>query len=191
MAIVDILQEPSRALRARVVEIGLEEVSSKKIKSILRDMSDTLNSIDVGVGLAAPQIGHSIRIFIASEEALMTERDKDLDQEKLKKNKVAKRWKHFVFINPKIIKISKKRVSLPEGCLSVNDSKGDTIYGKVLRAEKITVEAYNENGKKFRVGASKLFAQVLQHELDHLEGILFIDHATELKTLKKVVEAGK
>ena len=72
--------------------------------------------------------------------------------------------------------LSKKRQILDEGCLSVRP-----LFGKVERSEKATVTAYDENGKKFTRGGSGLLAQIFQHEIDHLNGILFIDKATDLK----------
>ena len=107
------------------------------------------------------------------------------DVEKYKESKASRNWKHFVFINPKLLKKSKNKKRLVEGCLSVNDPSGEIIYGKVDRFEKISVEAYNEHGKKFKVGAKGLFAQVLQHEMDHLDGILFIDKAKEIRKIPR------
>ena len=82
----------------------------------------------------------------------------------------------MVFINPKISKLSREKEWVPEGCLSVRP-----LYGKTLRSKKATVVAYDENGKKFTRGASGLLAQIFQHETDHLDGILFIDHAKDIK----------
>jgi peptide deformylase len=82
----------------------------------------------------------------------------------------------LAFINPEIVKISRKKHLLEEGCLSVR-----WLYGKVERAEKASVIALNEDGKKFRADASGLLAQIFQHEIDHLNGILFIDTAIEIE----------
>ena len=76
----------------------------------------------------------------------------------------------LIFINPKILKTSQKKVFLKEGCLSLTG-----IYKEIWRKEKALIEAYDENGKKFRRGASGLLAEIIQHEIDHLNGILFID----------------
>ena len=84
-----------------------------------------------------------------------------------------------VFINPKIIKISKKKQTVKEGCLSVVG-----VFGVIVRAEKITLEAYNEKGEKFSRGASGLLSQVFQHEMDHLNGILFTDTAYNLEKIE-------
>ena len=90
--------------------------------------------------------------------------------------------KDLVFINPKISKLSREKEWLPEGCLSVR-----WLYGKTLRSKKAMITAYDENGKKFTRGASGLLAQIFQHETDHLNGILFIDHAKEIKEEKPEV----
>jgi len=79
----------------------------------------------------------------------------------------------------KIIKKSKKETWVEEGCLSVR-----WWYGKIKRRNKITIEAYNKSGKQFTRGASGLLAQVFQHEIDHLDGILFTDKAKGLKEIK-------
>jgi len=82
----------------------------------------------------------------------------------------------LVFINPKIFKLSREKDWVPEGCLSVR-----WLYGKTYRSKKATVEAYDKNGKKFKMGGSGLLAQIFQHETDHLNGILFTDHAKDIK----------
>ena len=82
----------------------------------------------------------------------------------------------MVFINPKISKLSKEKEWTPEGCLSVR-----WLYGKTYRSKKASISAYDENSKKFTRGASGLLAQIFQHETDHLNGILFIDHAKDIK----------
>ena len=84
--------------------------------------------------------------------------------------------KDLVFINPKISKLSRDKDWMPEGCLSVR-----WLYGKTFRSKKATITAYDENGQKFTRGASGLLAQIFQHETDHLNGVLFIDHAKDVK----------
>lgn len=184
--ILKILQEPHKILRETAQEIKPEEIKSKDIQGLLKDMSETLAAIDIGVGLAAPQIGKPLRIFLVSGETLATKRDKKkIDLEEYKKHKASRKWKHLVFINPKIIRTFKEKKLLPEGCLSV-----DKLYGQIERPKRVVVQAYNEEGKKFRRSASGLFAQVIQHETDHLNGILFIDKAKNLKHLDEKIENG-
>lgn len=142
-------------------------------------MKETLKSTPDGVGLAAPQIGVSLRIFIASEEAEEIDRTRRKRRDEDKKPYEEREWKYYVYINPMIKNIARKKIEDSEGCLSVRGK-----YGIVKRHEKITVEAYDEFGKKFTRGASKFFARVLQHELDHLEGTLFIDKADKIMDVK-------
>lgn len=86
----------------------------------------------------------------------------------------------MVFINPEITKLSRKKIWVPEGCLSVR-----WLYGETSRADKATIRAYDEHGKLFTRGGSGLMAQIFQHETDHLNGILFIDHARNVEKITK------
>jgi len=177
-----VLQEPHKTLREVAKEVPPDEISSPAIQKIIRDMSDTLHSIDIGVGLAAPQTGNALCIFIASEEALLSRRNrKKIDREEYKKHKTEKKWKHFVFINPKIIRASGEKELLPEGCLSV-----DGTFGQIERRKRVVVQALNEKGRRFRRSASGLFAEVIQHEVDHLRGVLFIDRAINLEKIEDI-----
>lgn len=172
-------------MRRKASLVSPDEITSPKIQKLIRDMSETLRGIDIGIGLAAPQVGVSIALFLVSKEALLSKRDQEkLDAEKMKASKKSKNWKHLVFINPEIVKSSKKKRKLVEGCLSVNDKEGNLISGFVGRLEKLTVVARDEKGKKFMRGASGLFAQVIQHEYDHLNGVLFIDKAEKIEKMK-------
>ncbi len=135
-----------------------EEVLTEKAKpvktfdsalALLVDaMFETMEEAD-GVGLAAPQVGVSERLFVIDV------RD-------------GKRW---VFINPEIIGTSEECETVEEGCLSIPG-----IFSDVTRAARVTVQAQNLQGKPFTVEADGLFARAIQHELDHLNGVLFIDH---------------
>ena len=143
-------------------------------------MKKALKNTPDGVGLAAPQVGESLRVFIVSEEAeeidrLSKEKLSDEEKEQKRKSQKEKGWKYYVFINPFVKNKSRTKVDGPEGCLSLPGK-----YGDVRRMQKITVEAHDEHGKKFIRGASNFFARVIQHELDHLEGTLFIDKAKNL-----------
>lgn len=171
----NIVQKEDPVLRQKSEEVSLNEISSPKIKKILKEMSDALKSQDDGVAIAAPQIGYSLQIFVVSgkifDKGFMgNENSPELQEENIKKTP------DLVFINPKISKLSREKDWVPEGCLSVR-----WLYGKTYRSKKATVTAYDENGKKFIRGASGLLAQIFQHETDHLNGTLFIDHAKEIK----------
>lgn len=161
---IEILQRDQSILRHKAVEVPFEEIGSKKLTKILAEMKMALDSQHDGIAIAAPQIGVSLRIFLVSgsllKEADVTYTGDDSD---------------LVFINPEITKLSREKVSAEEGCLSVR-----WLYGRVPRSIKTTLRAYNEKGQKIERGASGLLAQIFQHEFDHLEGILFIDKASEL-----------
>ena len=171
-----IVQTGNKVLREKAKEINLAEIKSAKIKKILAQMTDALSVAKDGVALAAPQIGIPLRIFIVLKEYTENKTAQELKEIKEKKVKP----EIVVFINPKITKISKKKQTVREGCLSVVG-----IFGAITRAEKVTAEAYNEKGEKFSRGASGLLAQIFQHEMDHLNGILFTDSAKDVQKIVK------
>jgi len=172
-----ILQKEEKVLRKIAKEIPIRDIKTPKIKKVLREMSASLKSQSDGVAIAAPQIGYSLRIFVVAgrifEKDFGIPRENKLSKTEIQKNK---KVKDLVFINPKISKLSKDKDWMMEGCLSVRP-----LYGKTHRSKKATILAYDENGKKFTRGASGLLAQIFQHETDHLNGILFIDHAKDVK----------
>lgn len=174
---VIIVQNGDRVLRKKSKEIPISSITKPKIEKIISDMNTALDGQYDGVAIAAPQIGISLRIFIISgrifdENFLKIEHpDKKNSQNKIKKP-------NLVFINPVFKKTSKDRKLMIEGCLSVRP-----LYGKVRRATRAMVEAYNEYGKKFTKEGSGLLAHIFQHEMDHLEGILFIDKAKDLQEI--------
>jgi peptide deformylase len=177
-----ILQKDEQVLHEIANEIPIHDIKSPKIQKIIKEMSASLASQNDGVAIAAPQIGYSLRIFLVSgkifEEDFMKEKT-ELNPDSLlikEKGGNSNKIKDLVFINPVISKLSRKKAWMPEGCLSVRP-----IYGKTYRSEKATVTAYDENGIKFVRGGSGLLAQIFQHETDHLNGILFIDHAKDLR----------
>ena len=170
-----IVQTGDKVLRETAKEISLAEIKSAKIRNILKKMTDALSAAKDGVALAAPQIGVPLRVFIVLKEYTENKTAQELKEIKEKKVKP----EIVVFINPKITKISKKKQTVREGCLSVVG-----MFGSITRAEKVTVEAYNEKGEKFSRGASGLLAQIFQHEMDHLNGILFTDTAVNLEKIE-------
>ncbi len=161
---VSIVQQHDPVLRELAQTIPLKDIESPKIKAILADMSKALSTQDDGVALAAPQIGKPLRIFIVSGKVLSTVDDR------------VPANKDLVFINPEITKISKEKQDVEEGCLSCR-----YLYGRMVRAKKVTLKAYDETGKLITRGASGFLAQIFQHEVDHLNGILFIDSAYDLQ----------
>lgn len=175
-----IVQKDDKVLRRNAKEVSVKEITSSRIKKILREMSQALKKQDDGVAIAAPQIGYSLSIFVVSgkifEKDFMRKRDEAQIPPPDLSRSSGKGKKDLIFINPKISKLSREKEWMPEGCLSAR-----WLYGKTFRSKKATVAAYDENGKKFIRGASGLLAQIFQHETDHLKGILFIDHAKEVK----------
>lgn len=172
-----IVQKNDRVLRQNTKEIPVNEIKTLKIKKVLKEMSSALKSQSDGVAIAAPQIGYPLSIFVVSGKIFSAKGGLASGEqlEESLKNKT-KNYKDLIFINPKISKLSKEKEWLPEGCLSVR-----WLYGKTFRSKKAMVTAYNKKGKKFQRGASGLLAQIFQHETDHLKGVLFIDHAKEIK----------
>jgi peptide deformylase len=152
----------------------VKDISSAPIKKIIKDMIKALDEQDDGVAIAAPQIGVSLRIFVVSGK-IFDEGFSSDDYVRDPKNT----HPDAVFINPEIIKLSREKKFMPEGCLSVR-----WLYGEVRRATRATVRAYDEHGKKFERGAGGLLAQIFQHETDHLDGVLFIDKARDVQEMK-------
>lgn len=166
-----IVQREEKVLRKIAEDVPVKEITSPKIQKILKEMSESLKTQDDGVAIAAPQIGYALRIFVIAGKMF----HKDFIRgEGVPKDAVIP--KDLVFINPKISKLSREKEWMPEGCLSVR-----WAYGEVYRSKKATVTAYDEHGKKFTRGASGLLAQAFQHETDHLNGVLFIDKAENVK----------
>ena len=175
-----ILQSGDPVLRKRAVEVPTKEIKSHKIRKVLKQMQAALETQDDGVALAAPQIGVSLRIFLVAKAALRlpAELKKRVQSENHPTTKLKKEAGYLTFIKPKLVKLSRDKTLLDEGCLSVRP-----LYGKIKRSKKATIQAYDEEGNFFERGASGLLAQIFQHETDHLEGVLFIDTATDLKAL--------
>ena len=161
-----IVQKDNSTLRQIAKKVKISEIRSAKIKKVISNMDQALKGEEDGVAVAAPQIGVSLRIFLVSGKMFAT----DSKEGDVPKNKV--------FINPSITKQSKKKEEMEEGCLSIRWK-----YGKVIRSTKASVSAYDENGKKFTHTASGALAQVFQHETDHLNGILFIDIARDVRDI--------
>lgn len=162
-----ILQNPNPILRKISSEVLKGEFGSAELKKILRDMSDTLAGEGDGVALAAPQIGINKRIFVIAGKVFSMEGEL-ADQPDM------------VFINPVIVKISRDKKMMHEGCLSVRP-----LYGDIRRASRATVQALDENGDAFEMTGAGLIAEIFQHEIDHLDGILFIDNAINVKDGEK------
>lgn len=182
---VTIVQKEDPVLRGTAEPVNPKDFGSPALIKILDNMATAMEKEEDGVAIAAPQIGVPLRIFVVSHRAFEFEDEEEehglrgvspenVPHEKKKNVKHA----NMVFINPVIIKLSRKKVWMPEGCLSVR-----WLYGEVSRSEKATVRAYDAKGKVFTWGGSGLMAQIFQHETDHLNGTLFIDTARNVEKI--------
>lgn len=150
--ILPIVDRKNPILRVKAKSVPPETIRSPEIQTLIDDMRLTLDKTPDGVGLAAPQVGLSWRIFIVKTEEYSG-----------------------IFINPEIINITKNKLVSEEGCLSIRG-----VYGLINRAKSIKVRALNEKGKTFKFRGKGFLARVIQHELDHLESTLFIDKAEKI-----------
>ncbi|TSC60914.1 MAG: peptide deformylase [Parcubacteria group bacterium Gr01-1014_107] len=179
-----ILQKEDKRLRQKSKEVEASDISSPKIKRIISQMKEALDSQDDGVAIAAPQVGELLRIFVVSgkvETLIRMQKEKNKREKFPDLKDIVKKFPDLVFINPKITKLSREKEMMEEGCLSVR-----FLYGKVKRHKKVSLEALDEKGKPIKKGASGLLAQIFQHETDHLEGTLFTDKAESLEEIKPV-----
>ncbi|MBD3362910.1 peptide deformylase [Candidatus Dojkabacteria bacterium] len=149
----------------------VKDFNSDEVKSIIKDLIDTsVEEEERSAGLSANQIGASLSICVCRRMDLEEEgrkkhgKDFNLSRDKL--------WK--VFINPKIINSTKDKSVFWEGCLSVGEKEEDTLYGPVWRPEDVEVEYYDEKGVKKTIEARGFFSHLVQHEIDHLNGKLFV-----------------
>lgn len=156
MAIREIRKDGDEILSKKCREV---EVIDDKVKELAQDMLETMYKND-GIGLAACQVGILKRIVVYDVAYIQED---------------GKREGH-ILINPKIISRSKSMIEVEEGCLSFPN-----VYDNVIRHEKVTVEYTDLDGKKRKINAKDIEAVCLQHEIDHLDGIVFLDRVAEQK----------
>ena len=150
---------PGLRKKARALERAA--IKSPDVQRLIDDMIETMGEYH-GVGLAAPQIHESVRLFVAAL---------DVDE-----NGVA--GEPITLINPEITPVGKDTVEDWEGCLSIPD-----IRGLVSRAREIRVRAFDRNGERVEIDAHDFAARVIQHETDHLDGVLFVDRMRSFESL--------
>ncbi len=160
MAIREIVTPPNPTLRQRAKNV---HSITPAIETLIEDMIETMRAAN-GVGLAAPQVDIGQRVIVVE----YGEGSEDPEKE----NKPAKL---YVVVNPEIVRRSKDTVLGNEACLSIPG-----FYGEVVRYEKITVKGLDRHGKPFRLKPNGWLARIFQHEIDHLDGVLFIDRANEV-----------
>ena len=154
----------SEVLRARAQEVDLED--KEGIAALVQDLKDTLKSAE-GCGLAAPQIGVSKRVVIVDGTVMADVYDYLSDFRR-------------TLINPVIISESDRKCTYSEGCLSIPD-----VYADVVRPSSISVEYYNEDLEKVTETFDKFACRMVQHELSHLDGDMFVDHVAPIR--KKII----
>lgn len=161
-------------LRERAHQIAREDISSPKLQSLIRDMRHTLLHEKLGVGLAAPQIGKSLALAVMA----------------IRPTKHRPKVQEFdlVLINPVIVEVFGRRRQMWEGCLSAGVSG---LFAKVPRYNKVAIKYMDEHGKVHKRQFEGLKAQVIQHEIDHLNGVLFVDHVKDTKSYMTLKEYKK
>ena len=164
---------PVLRTRARAVEPG--EIRSPRFQQLIDDMFETMAEYQ-GVGLAAPQVHESVRLFVAGF-APAPDDDPDTAREQVPM---------MALINPEITIVGSELAEDWEGCLSIPD-----IRGKVPRARQIVVRAFDRRGKRTELRAAGFTARVIQHETDHLDGVLFFDRMKEFLSLTFLDEFGR
>jgi peptide deformylase len=164
MSVVEIITEPNIILRNKSTEV---DKISTVVKILVENMIDTLRT-KPGVGIAAPQLGINKRIIVIESRGVERENGEINDILPLQ-----------VLINPTILKFSREKIEMEEGCFSIPN-----CFGPVERPKKIKVVALDLDGKKISINASGFLSRVIQHETDHLDGILFTDYIKDKSKIK-------
>jgi peptide deformylase len=166
----EIVQDGTPVLRDIAQPVPEDMFGTPELAQIIKDMKTALDPELEGVALAAPQIAIPYRIFVVRKDRTVTPPPM---QEGLAQPLPTPEYE--VYINPEIIKTSRKRAKVDEGCLSVRG-----FYGTTSRHERVSLRARNLDGLRFERNGGGLMAQIFEHEIDHLNGTLFIDHAENL-----------
>ena len=167
MSILKVSRMGHPVLRKRTVLVQPDEIDTPSMQRLIDDMFDTMNEY-LGIGLAAPQVHQERRLFVAGVD------DPNSTMQPV------------VMINPEIEVIDDEKEEDWEGCLSIPD-----IRGKVLRAKNIRVRFLDRHGRSQQLTATGFPARVIQHETDHLNGVLFVDRMTSFESLTFLEEYGR
>jgi peptide deformylase len=168
MAILKVARLGHPVLRAKATPLTPADIKSPRIQRLIDDMFETMHEY-AGIGLAGPQVHEGVRVFVAGL------RDADVVTPMTEETEMP----FLTVINPEIVALDEApAVEGWEGCLSIPD-----IRGKVRRPESIRLRALDRQGRRFELVASGLPARVIQHEGDHLDGVLFFDRMTSFETL--------
>jgi peptide deformylase len=167
MAILKVVRLGHPVLRRKAAPVPKEEIQSPRIQQLIDDMFETMHEY-MGIGLAAPQVHESIRLFVAGvrngEVVSPLESGEDMPL--------------VAVINPEVVPVTKEIATDWEGCLSIPD-----IRGQVPRPDAVRLRALDRRGQKFEIIARGMPARVIQHETDHLDGIIFFDRMKSLESL--------
>jgi peptide deformylase len=180
MAILKVARMGHPVLRAPARAIDVGEVKSSRIQQLIDDMFETMNEYQ-GVGLAAPQVHEGVRLFVAGFPPASSRRSgpgRSYQPREDEDERADDRIPLMTLINPEITIVGEETVEDWEGCLSIPD-----IRGQVPRARQVVVRALDRRGKRIELPASDFTARVIQHETDHLNGILFFDRMTSFQSL--------
>jgi peptide deformylase len=165
MSILKVARMGHPVLRTRAQPIDRPAIKSAACQRLIDDMMDTMTEYH-GVGLSAPQIHESVRLFVVAFDPTQPEPGDDDPTEP------------FAIINPEITAVGDEMVEDWEGCLSIPD-----IRGRVPRLREIRLRAYDRKGERFELRMQNFQARVIQHENDHLDGVLFFDRMRSFETL--------
>ncbi len=176
MAILKVAHMGHPVLRARARAIDPADIRSPRIQQLIDDLFETMHEYQ-GVGLAAPQVHESLRVFVAGFASASDDGGEDDSSRDVPR---------IALINPEITPIGTETVEDWEGCLSIPD-----IRGRVPRARQISVRAWDRQGKRVELRARGFTARVIQHETDHLDGVLFFDRMKSLESLTFLDEFGR
>jgi peptide deformylase len=179
MSILKVARMGHPVLRARARPLDPSEVKSARIQQLIDDMFETMQEYQ-GVGLAAPQVHEGVRLFVAG---FAPQRDGE-DGEDAGAEEASVPL--MTLINPEITIAGRDTVEDWEGCLSIPD-----VRGRVPRAREIKVKALDRQARRIEISARGFTARVIQHETDHLDGVLFLDRMASLETLTFIEEFGR
>jgi peptide deformylase len=176
MSILKVARMGHPVLRTRAKPLEPADIKSPRLQQLIDDMFETMQEYQ-GVGLAAPQVHESVRLFVAGFAPGVDEDDDEEEEERVPL---------MALINPEIFIVGDDTAEDWEGCLSIPD-----IRGRVPRAREIKVKAYDRRARRIEIDARGFTARVIQHEADHLDGVLFFDRMESLETLTFLDEFGK
>lgn len=161
--VYDIVTDPNPILHRPSEPVSLDEIKSREMQKFIKDMIETMYVKD-GVGLAAVQVGRPILLCVITKKFTPDQKE------------------DLCLINPTWKKLSISKINEEEGCLSVPG-----MYGQIKRYAKIKVNAFDKNGHPIEFVAENFFARIVQHEIDHLNGHLYIEKATKLHRAEKAL----